>query len=96
MVTSATINLAWSEVATYNSVQSFCSQHGIEWHFIVEYSPWMGGFCERLVGVVKTALRKTISRALLTSSQLTTILYEIETTINSRPLVYGDEEPKKS
>ena len=52
----------------------------------------MGGFYERLVGLVKRAMRKTIQKTLLTVIQLQTILKEVEATINARPLVYiGDD-----
>ena len=52
----------------------------------------MGGFYERLVGLVKRAMRKTIQKNLLTVIQLQTILKEVEATINARPLVYkGDD-----
>ena len=52
----------------------------------------MGGFYERLVGLVKRAIRKTIQRKLLTVIQLQTILKEVEATVNARPVVYvGDD-----
>ena len=52
----------------------------------------MGGFYERLVGLVKRSLRKAIGRKLLTNDQLLTVLKETEAVVNSRPLVYiGDD-----
>ena len=52
----------------------------------------MRGFHERLIGVVKTCLRKTIGKLCLTSEQLRTFLAEAEAVVNSRPLVYvGDD-----
>ena len=52
----------------------------------------MGGFYERLIGLVKRSLRKTIGKLCLTSNQLLTVLKEAEAIINSRPLVYvGDD-----
>ena len=51
----------------------------------------MGGFYERLVGLVKRSLRKSVGRNLLSDTQPETLLKEIETVVNSRPLVYiGD------
>ena len=52
--------------------------------FIVE----LGGFYERLIGVVKRCLRKTIGKLCLTSEQLRTLLAEAEAVVNSKPLVY--------
>ena len=73
-------------------VQSYASNAHIKWKFIVELSPWMGGYYERLVGLVKRTLRKTIGRRLLTSIQMQTLLKETEAILNSRPLVYVEED----
>ena len=62
----------------------------IEWNLIVELVSWMGGFYERLVGTVKGALKKSISKICLTEKQLETFL--AEAVINSHPLVYVGED----
>ena len=67
------------------SVHSYLSDQRIKWSFIIELSPWMGGFYERLIGM---SLRTSIGRVNLTSSQLQTMLTEVEAVINTRPLVY--------
>lgn len=54
----------------------------------MELAPWMGGFYERMVSLVKRALRKTINRKLLSYVQLQTVLKEVEAVVNARPLVY--------
>ncbi len=59
-------------------IQSYLSQEQIEWKFIVQLAPWMGGFNERMVGVVKSALRKTIGKLMLSFTQLQTILCEVK------------------
>ena len=48
----------------------------------------MGGFWERMVRSVKRSLKKCIGRASLTHDELNTILVEVESVINSRPLTY--------
>lgn len=54
--------------------------------------PWLGGFYERLIRLVKRLLRKAIGKLCHTYEQLLTILKEAEAVINSRPLVYvGDD-----
>lgn len=63
-----------------------------EWHFIVPGSPWWGGFWERLVRSVKTALRKSVGGAHLSHAELETVLQEIESCINSRPLTHVDSD----
>ena len=66
----------------------------VEWKFIVEKAPWWGGYWERLVQSVNCCLKKTIERATLSFEELATVLVEIESTLNNRPLtyLYGDEE----
>ena len=73
-------------------VQTYSSNQRIKWKFIVELSPWMGGFYERLIGVTKRALKKSIGRISLARSQLETVLVEIEAIINTRPLLYVSED----
>ena len=78
--------------AVHKKVSEFATYQGIDWKYIVELAPWMGGFYERLIGLTKRALRKTIGNKRLTQGQLVTILAEVEVVINSRPLVYVDED----
>ena len=52
----------------------------------------MGGFYERLVGMVKSSLIKAIGRTYLTQTQFTTFTTESEGIINWRPLVYIDDD----
>ena len=60
----------------------------VKWKFIVEASPWWGGFWERLVQTVKRSLRKVLFRSSVNYEELLTILIEIEGIMNSRPLTY--------
>uniref|UniRef100_A0A5S6Q5G2 Integrase catalytic domain-containing protein n=1 Tax=Trichuris muris TaxID=70415 RepID=A0A5S6Q5G2_TRIMR len=58
----------------------------ITWNFITPRAPWSGGYWERLVGSVKTALKKALGHAYVDEQQLCTVLCEIEAQINARPL----------
>ena len=89
---SSTLDIAWHEMLHNPEVQTYSSNQRIKWKFIVELSPWMGGFYERLIGVTKRALKKSIGRISLARSQLETVLVEIEAIINTRPLLYVSED----
>ena len=89
---STVLDRIWNKIQQSDEIMSYVSNAGIKWRFNVELAPWMGGFYERLIGLVKRSLRKTIGRRLLTTVQLQTLLKEIEAVLNSRPLVYvGDD-----
>ncbi|CAG2200461.1 unnamed protein product [Mytilus edulis] len=89
---SATLDLVWKKVIKCDDVQNYVSNAGIRWTFITELAPWMGGFYERLVGVVKRSLRKVLKGRLVSDVQLLTVIKETEAIVNARPLVYiGDD-----
>ena len=69
---------------------------GIQWRFIVDLAPWMGGIYERLVSLTKRVLRKTIGSRSLTERQLTTVLTKAEMVVNSQPLVYVESDINSS
>ena len=52
----------------------------------------MGGFYERLVGVVKRALKLALFRKNVSEDELQTLLAEIEQLVNNRPHTYIDED----
>ena len=89
----------WSDnakgfVAAKEKMLEMYGTEGPDWHFIVPRAPWWGGFYERLVGVVKSSLKKSIGRGNYNRVELETILHEVEGCINSRPLTFvGDELP---
>ena len=83
---SGTIDKLWTQIWTDKDVMSYASSKNIKWKFTIELAPWMGGFYERLVGLVKRSLRKAIGKLCLT------IIKESEAIINSRPLVYVDDD----
>ena len=79
---------------TFKSVEvkRYMLQQGICQRFILPASPWWGGFYERLVRTVKLSLVKSIGKSMLSYEELETVLCEIESVINSRPLVYVSED----
>ena len=58
----STVEEVWQFATTSPDTQSYLANEGITWSFIIELAPWMGGFYERLAGLVKQALRKSIGK----------------------------------
>ena len=70
------------------SLMESLSQHGIIWKFILKRAPWYRGWWERLIGLTKSALKKTLGRAHVSLMVLETLVTEIEAVLNDRPLMY--------
>ena len=75
-------------IVSRSPTKEFIEENRITWIFYLERSPWWGGFIERMVGSVKDVLRKTLYRAFLSYDEMTTLLKQIESIINSRPITY--------
>ena len=60
----------------------------INWKFIPVGAPWYGGWWERMIGITKMTLKKVLGRSLTNEETLRTLITEIETIINNRPLTY--------
>jgi len=66
-----------------------------QWRFNPPAAPWWGGWWERLVGSMKSCIRKSLGRSTISRVELETLLVEIEGCINSRPLTNFDpNEPE--
>lgn len=59
----------------------------VTWKFVTPSWPWKGGFYKRLVGLFK-ASKKSIVHAVLSLTQLQTVVTEVEATRNSRQTPY--------
>ena len=69
------------------NVLDLCTTAGIKWHFSPERAPHFGGLWESTIKSVKTLLRKTIGEAKLSYEEMSTVFCQIESCLNSRPLV---------
>lgn len=63
---------------------------------ITPRASWKGGAYERLVGLIRLALRNAIGRHLIDSTQLQTYITEVEGILNVRLLTYLNEDSIKN
>ena len=66
--------------------QEFAANRGMRWKFIIEGATWKGGAWERLVASVKRCLKKIIGKKKVTYIELQTLIVEIESVLNNRPI----------
>ena len=66
----------------------FYKRYRVKWNFIIQRAPWRGGVWERLVGMTKNSLKKVVGKSLITLEELNTIIVQIESRLNDRPLTY--------
>ena len=57
--------------------------------------PLVGGLYERLIGIIKTLLKKTLDKAKISYVQMCTIISEVEGNMNNRSLTHLNEETVK-
>ena len=66
----------------------------IIWRFNLSKAPCWGGQYERLIGIFKSIFRKTVGGDLLSISELEETILDIEVCMNSRPLIYLEDDPQ--
>ena len=64
----------------------------INFNFIPAYSPTAGSLYERLVGVAKSCIYKTVGKKVMPISFFQTLLSDVTLTMNNRPLYYQDRD----
>ena len=74
--------------------REYALQNGMRWKFNPPDAPHMGGAWERLVRTVKTALRAVLREQTPAEEVLLTLLAEVESTVNSRPLTHVSVDPR--
>ena len=60
----------------------------VEWQFIPVRAAFMGGMYERLIGIFKTVIKRSIGQSLLTLDEFSTVCAYAEASCNDRPLYY--------
>ena len=74
------------------SLHNHLEEHNITWKFNLSRAPWWGGHFERLIGVVKKAMHKSIGGATLNWQELSEVMLDIEIHINRHPLCYVEDD----
>ncbi|XP_046843128.1 uncharacterized protein LOC124437164 [Xenia sp. Carnegie-2017] len=73
-------------------LQGYLEEFDIKWQFNLSRAPWWGGQFERLIGIVKQAMYKTIGGANLKWEELCEVILDVEVQINRRPLSYVEDD----
>ena len=73
-------------------MQDYLAHQHITWQFNLSRAPWWGGQFERMVGLVKRAMYKSIGGANLAWSELEEVILDVEITLNNRPLTYLEDD----
>lgn len=69
-------------------LNDWLAKQEITWQFNLSRSPWWGGQFERLIGVEKQSLYKSIRNGKLRWRELEEVILDIEIILNNRPLDY--------
>ena len=76
-------------------LQDFLARSEIHWQFNLSRAPWWGGQFERLIGLMKRSLHKTIGRGCLKWKELEEVLLDVEVALNNRPLQYVEDDVQR-
>ena len=72
--------------------QAFLLNSQTKWEFMLEKSPWWGGFYERLINIIKNCFKKVIGKSFLNYEEVNTALIDVKQSLNSQPLTYLEED----
>ena len=70
------------ELITSETLKEALEGHNVRLHFIPKCALWYGGFWDRMIGLTKQALKKTLGKPFVTMNKLETIIVEIEAMLN--------------
>ena len=73
-------------------LHDYLASTSIKWQFNLSKAPWWGGQFERMVGIMKQSLYKTIGKTKLSFEEMEDVLLDVEITLNNRPLSYVEDD----
>ena len=71
---------------------NYLDKQEIKWQFNLSHAPWWGGQFERMVGLVKSAMYKTIGQGYLSWKELQEVILDVMVALNNRPLGYVEDD----
>ena len=77
---------------TDEKLNDYLSRQGIKGQFNLSRPPLWNGQFERMVGIVKGSLYKTIGNGFLTWTELEEVVLDVEVAVNNRPLGYIQDD----
>eukprot|EP00102_Acyrthosiphon_pisum_P011955 XP_008180909.1 PREDICTED: uncharacterized protein LOC103308735 [Acyrthosiphon pisum] len=80
-------------VSMMKKASDYLEKEGIEWHFNPPSAPHFGGIWKSAVKSMKHHLKRVISDHKLTSTEMRTLLCQIEACLNSRPMTPLNSDP---
>ena len=87
---------AAGDLPNWDHVQHSTAREGTSWRFVPTATPWRNGLAERVIGLAKKVLlEKVTSWQLLDHQQMETLLIQIASILNDRPLSarsFGEED----
>jgi hypothetical protein len=76
----------------WKKIEEITATKRITWKFIPPTAAWWGGWWERLIRTMKDLLRNMLGHSKLTLCQLESVLCDVESAMNERPLTYVTDE----
>jgi hypothetical protein len=73
--------------------ETYNGDGAISWQFSTPEAPWTNGVTERMVGVFKRQFRVAVQKECLSASEIETLLVELKSIINDRPLGVTNQDP---
>jgi len=74
-------------------LQTSLANNRVQWHFIPPAAPHFGGLWEAGIKSFKFHLRRVIGSRMLFKAEFTTLLWQIEAYLNSRPIAALNDDP---